>query len=72
MARKEKTEDGAVASAEKAAGKKPDKGAPPAAVAAPLKKPAKPKIPKLPAKNKSRLPRKQKKAQQKLAAAREK
>jgi hypothetical protein len=37
-----------------------------------VKKPAKPKIPKLPAKNKSRLPRKQKKAQQKLAAAREK
>jgi hypothetical protein len=78
MARKEKTEDGAVESAPKAKGGKPAKEAPPAAAPAPAAppapaaKPAKPKIAKLAPKNKSRLPRKQKKAQQKLAAAKQK
>jgi hypothetical protein len=73
MASKEKTEAGAVEKAPKAKGDKPGKAAPPAAATAPAAKPAakpaKPKIPKLAAKNKSRLPRKEKKAQQKLAAA---
>jgi hypothetical protein len=85
MARKEKTEDAAVESAPKpkgekpaksekpAKGEKPGKEAPPAAAPpAPAAKPAKVKIPKLAPKNKSRLPRKQKKAQQKLAAAKQK
>ena len=79
MASKEKTEAGAVEKSPKAKGDKPGKAAPPAAAVAPAAatapaakpaaKPAKPKIPKLAAKNKSRLPRKEKKAQQKLAAA---
>jgi hypothetical protein len=69
MARKKETEGGAEVSAAKTTESTAGKGAPPAAATAPVAKPAKPKVPKLAAKNKSRLPRKQKKAQQKLAAA---
>jgi hypothetical protein len=49
----------------------PDKKAPPAVVAEPVAKPqtVSTKVPKLQKKDKSRLPRRQKKAQQKAAAS---
>jgi hypothetical protein len=77
MASKKETQEGAVVSpakAKKAAkADKADKIAAPVEVAPPpAKKPSKVRIPKLPAKNKSRLPRKQKKAAQKLAMAKNK
>jgi hypothetical protein len=72
MARKKETEDGAVVSAAKAKADDAGKMASPAAATPPPAKTAKVKIGKLPAKNKSRLPRRQKKAQQKLAMAKDK
>jgi hypothetical protein len=71
MARKKETEDSAIVSAAKAIGEAAGKVAVLAGVTAPPPEPKKSlkiKIPKLAAKNKSRLPRRQKKANQKAAA----
>jgi hypothetical protein len=68
MAKKKNTEqDPAGDAAAKSPGTAADKPAPVAAPAAPPRAPAKVKIPKLAKKNKSRLPRRQKKALQKAA-----
>jgi hypothetical protein len=74
MASKKETEEGAVVSPAKVkkAAKAEKIAAPAEATPPPAKKPSKVRIPKLAPKNKSRLPRRQKKAAQKLAMAKNK
>lgn len=71
MPKKKNADQDAAADAKATTAKTPDataeKAAPAAAPVAPPRAPAKIKIPKLAKKNKSRLPRREKKAQQKAA-----
>ena len=69
MAKKKETDESVIVTAAKAIGEAAGKVAVIAGVTAPEPKPAKVKIEKLKAKNKARLPRKEKKAQKKKAAA---
>ncbi len=68
MAKKKESDDSVIVTAAKAIGEAAGKVAVLTGVAAPAP-PAKPKIGKLKPKNKARLPRKEKKAQKKKAAA---